>query len=74
MPKNWLNANFLLASLVWGSIGFGYLIYGKKQQEVVPLAGGLAMIAVSYLVGSALMMSLISIGIMVAVYLIVKRG
>ena len=69
---NLLNTNFLLASLVWGSVGVGYFIYGKKQQEVVPLVGGLIMIAISYLVGSALIMSLISIGIMVAVYYIVR--
>ncbi|MBI1176787.1 amino acid transport protein [bacterium] len=69
---NLLNTNFLLASLVWGSVGVGYFIYGKKQQEVVPLVGGLIMIAISYLVGSALLMSLISIGIMVAVYYIVR--
>lgn len=69
---NLLNTNFLLASLVWGSVGVGYFIYGKKQQEIAPLAGGLAMIAVSYFVGSALLMSLISIGIIVAVYFIVR--
>lgn len=69
---NFLNTNFLLASLVWGSVGVGYFIYGKKQQEVAPLVGGLIMIAISYLVGSALLMSLISIGIMVAVYYIVR--
>ena len=29
---NWFNENFLLASLFWGSIAFGYLIYGWKQK------------------------------------------
>jgi len=71
---NVFDTNFLFASLLWGSIGVGYFIYGKKQQEVVPLAGGLAMIAVSYFASSALLMSLISIALMVAVYLLMKRG
>jgi hypothetical protein len=71
---NLLDANFLLASLLWGSIGVGYCIYGKKQREVVPLIGGVAMIAISYLVSSALIMSLLSIALMAAVYLILKRG
>ena len=69
---NLLDTKFLLASLIWGSIGVGYFIYGKKQQEVAPLVGGLVMIAVSYLVGSALLMSLISIAVMIAVYYVVR--
>jgi hypothetical protein len=71
---NIFDTNFLFASLLWGSIGVGYFIYGKRQQEMAPLAGGLAMIAVSYFVSSALLMSLISITLMVAVYLLLKRG
>ena len=71
---NIFDAKFLFASLLWGSIGAGYFIYGKKQQAIVPLVGGLLMIAVSYLVSSALLMSLISISLMVAVYFLAKRG
>ena len=71
---NIFDAKFLFASLLWGSIGAGYFIYGKKQQAIVPLVGGLLMIAVSYLVSSALLMSLIGISLMVAVYFLAKRG
>ena len=71
---NLFDTKFLFASLVWGSIGVGYCIYGKKQGEMVPLVGGLVMIAVSYFVRGALLMSLISITVMVAVYLLMKRG
>jgi hypothetical protein len=70
---NIFDAKFLFASLLWGSIGAGYFIYGKKQQAIVPLVGGLLMIAVSYLVSSALLMSLIGISLMVAVYFLAKR-
>jgi hypothetical protein len=68
------NTNFLFASLIWGSIGVAYFVYGKKQQVVSAMAGGILMIIASYFVGSALLMSLISIAIIVAVYLLVKRG
>ena len=30
---NLLDANFLFASLIWGSVGAGYFIYGKRQQS-----------------------------------------
>lgn len=70
---NIFDTRFLFASLLWGSIGVGYFIYGKKQREMIPLVGGVAMIAVSYFVSSALLMSLLSIALMAAVYLLVKR-
>ena len=71
---NIFDAKFLFASLLWGSIGVGYFIYGKKQQEIVPLLGGVAMVAVSFLVGSALLMSLISLALIGAVHLLLRRG
>jgi uncharacterized membrane protein HdeD (DUF308 family) len=72
--SNLFDANFLFASLLWGSIGVGYFIYGKKQGAMVPMVGGILMIAASYVVSSWLLMSLLSIALMVAVYLLVKRG
>jgi hypothetical protein len=68
------STSFLFASLFWGSIGAGYFIYGKKQRSWVPTLGGIVMIAVSYFVSSALLMSLICIGLIIAVYLLLKQG
>ena len=31
------NTHFLFASLIWGSIGIGYFIYGKRQRSWVPM-------------------------------------
>lgn len=69
-----LNANFLFASLVWGSVGVGYFIFGKKQSSWPAMVGGIAMIVASYFVGSALLMSLLCIGLMAAVYFLIKQG
>ena len=52
----------------------GYFIYGKKQQSLPAMVGGLLMIVVSYFVGSALGMSLVCILLIVAVYMLLKRG
>ena len=71
---NVFDAKFLFASLIWGSIGVGYIIYAKKQQEIVPFIGGLIMVAVSYFVSSALLMSLISIAVIAVVYVLLRRG
>ena len=61
LPTNLFHTDSLLSSLIWGSLGVGCVIYGKKQTEAVPLIGGLALVAVSYLVSSALWMSLVSL-------------
>ena len=68
------NANFLFASLVWGSVGFGYFIYGKKQTSWPAMVGGIIMMASSYFVGSALLMSLICVILIVAIYFLLKQG
>jgi len=69
-----LDSKFLFASLVWGSIGVGYFIYGKKQQATMPMVGGAVMVAISYLVGSWFWMSLFCLALMFAVYWLVKQG
>ena len=71
---NLFSPSFLFASLIWGSVGFGYFIYGKKQQSLPAMVGGILMITVSYFVSSALGMSLISVLVIVAVYMLSKQG
>jgi hypothetical protein len=68
------DSSFLFASLLWGSIGVGYWIYGKKQREMMPMIGGAVMVGISYLVSSWLLMSLLSIALMFAVYFLMKQG
>jgi hypothetical protein len=41
---------WLLWGLLFGSIGLGYFIYGKKQRAVVPLVCGLVLMAFPYFV------------------------
>ncbi len=73
MMVNWFSEDFLLASLVWGSIASGYLIYGWRQKAALPLVGGAVMMVVSCFL-PALPMSLICITVMAMVYWLAKRG
>jgi hypothetical protein len=57
----------LFASLIWGSIGLGFAIYGKKQRAVAPLVGGIMLMGIAYVVGSALTMSLIGVALIVGI-------
>jgi hypothetical protein len=68
------DSNTLFASLLWGSVGFGFAVYGKKQAAMVPLFGGVAVMAVSYFISSALYMSLVCAAMVAAIFWMRKWG
>jgi hypothetical protein len=69
-----LNENYIWASCIWGAVASGYLIYGWRQRAAIPFVGGVAMTAASFLISSALLMSLACIALMFAVYWLLKQG
>ena len=46
----------------------GFCIYGKKQRSMPPFFGGVALMAIGWLITSAIWMSLASVGIILGVY------
>ena len=63
------DTNSIIASVIWGAIGSGFAIYGYKQKAMIPLFGGIAIVAGSYFFAtSALIMSLFSIAAIVAIF------
>ena len=42
----------LMWGMIFGSIGCGYCLYGKKQQAVVPLIVGIALCVVPYCIAN----------------------
>jgi hypothetical protein len=40
----------LLWGVVFGSIGLGFFIYGRKQQAVVPLVVGITLFVIPYVI------------------------
>ena len=49
-----MNESFLWGVL-FGSIGMGFLVYGRKQRAIVPLACGLALMVFPYFVSSTIL-------------------
>jgi hypothetical protein len=47
--------------LLFGSIGLGFFVYGKKQRAVVPLACGVGLMLVPYVVPNPI--ALVAVGI-----------
>ncbi len=53
--------SLLMFGLLFGSIGLGYFIYGKRQSAIVPLVCGIALMVVPYFIGSVLMLCVVGI-------------
>ena len=62
------------AAIVWavifGSIGTGYLIYGRKQRRPMVFVSGLALIGVPYFVDSSVAIVVICLAFMALPYFI----
>ena len=60
-----MDTSSLLWGLLFGSIGLGFLIHGRKQRAVIPLVCGLALMIFPYFVSNTVL--LIAIGIVLIV-------
>lgn len=56
-----MNPSLLLWGVLFGSIGLGYFIYGKRQRAPVPLLSGVALMAFPYFISNSTL--LVAIGI-----------
>jgi hypothetical protein len=54
--------------LLFGSIGLGFFIYGRRQRAVVPLLCGLALIVFPYFIANNILLVAIGIGLMAIPY------
>lgn len=55
-----MNESWLLWGLLFGSIGLGFFMYGRKQKMATPLLCGLALMFFPYFVSNTIL--LVSIG------------
>ena len=60
----------LLWGMLFGAIGFGYFLYGKKQKAVVPLITGIALCVVPYFIPNVYMLVLVGVVLMVIPYFV----
>ncbi|MDD2725128.1 MAG: hypothetical protein PHH59_14055 [Methylovulum sp.] len=58
----------LLWSVLFGSIGFGFFIYGKKQSMLIPLVCGLALMAYPYFMPNAVVLVLVGVVLIAVPY------
>jgi hypothetical protein len=58
-----LSTSVLFWGLLFGSVGFGYFLYGKKQSAVVPLVCGIALMIFPYFVSNVLILVVVGIAL-----------
>lgn len=64
-----VNPHTFIASVIWGAIGLGILAYGTREKSIVPFLGGVVLLAISYFVGGAWVMSLCGLVVLGLLYL-----
>jgi predicted membrane protein len=65
-----MSESWLLWGLLFGSIGLGFFVYGKRQRAVVPLVCGLALMVFPYFVSSTIAVVVIGIVLIAVPYFI----
>jgi len=54
-----VNESALFWGMLYGSIGLGFFVYGKRQRAVVPLVCGLALMVFPYFVSNTILLVVI---------------
>lgn len=58
----------LIWSMLFGAIGVGFFIYGKRQRTVVPFLVGVALIVFPYFIANVYVMVLVGLGLIALPY------
>ncbi|MDB5970810.1 MAG: hypothetical protein JWQ90_3260 [Hydrocarboniphaga sp.] len=65
-----MNQANLLWGVLFGSVGLGFFLYGKKQGKLVPLVCGLLLMAYPYFIANTWLLVAIGIALVAAPYFI----
>jgi hypothetical protein len=60
----------ILWGVLFGSIGMGFFIYGKKQKAIMPLCSGIGLCIFPYFVTNALLMVITGVALMAVPYFV----
>ena len=67
-----MNASILMWGILFGSIGVGFFVYGKKQQAVIPLISGILLIVCPYVISNVYLLVITGI-VFTALPFVIKR-
>lgn len=64
------NASTIMWGLIFGSIGLGFFVYGKKQKVITPLLCGMGLMVFPYFVSNLTIMMLFGLVLIALPYFI----
>ncbi len=53
----------LMWAMLFGAIGLGFFVYGKKQRMIMPLFAGIALMVFPYFVSNVYLLVMIGVGV-----------
>ena len=62
--------SMIIWGMVFGSIGLGFFIYGKKQKKIIPLVVGLALFVFPYFIADITMLMIVGAILIVLPYFV----
>jgi hypothetical protein len=65
-----MSTSSLLWGLLFGSVGLGFFVYGKKQKAIVPLVCGLALMVFPYFVTNTILLVVVGVALVMLPYFI----
>ena len=68
-----MNMTSLMLSVLFGMIGMGYLMYGKKMSEFLPIGIGAGLIIVPYFIANAILLIVVCMAMMATPFLLRDR-
>ena len=68
-----MDTTTLMVSLLFGALGMGYFMFGKKERRMVPLFAGVLLMVVPYFIANVIVL-VISCVLLTAVPFVVREG
>jgi hypothetical protein len=65
-----MDTTTLMLGLLFGSIGMGYFMFGKKQGRMVPLGAGVGLMAIPMFLTNPIACSVVCVAMMVVPFVI----
>jgi hypothetical protein len=66
-----MNTSILIWGMIFGSIGLGFFVYGKKKNAVIPILSGIGLMVFPYFISNLYIMILSGV-ILVALPFFIK--
>jgi hypothetical protein len=65
-----MDTSSLLWGLLFGSIGLGFFVYGRRQQMAVPLVCGVALMIFPYFVSNTMLLVILGLALIAIPYFV----